>query len=135
MWFPCRDHPIHPDFTAMHFHNPPHQRQADAAALRVGIEFFEQTKNFPLMPRVNSDAVVTDKKHPFITFRFHSDLHQRRRLIPHELDRVVHQVLEDFNQPRTVSVKQGRFLRYLDLYTPRRDLPGHQVQSIFHDGL
>lgn len=52
----------------MHFNDPFDQRQAYTSPLTFGIQLVEQAEDFFMVARVNTFAVVADKKYPLFTF-------------------------------------------------------------------
>ena len=106
---------LHPDAAAVNFHDPLYQGQADARPFRLAIKLFEQVESLFLMPRINSDAVVPDIEDDLVTALLRSDLYERLWLIPHELDGIVDQVLENLDQARSISPEPNRCFRDFNL--------------------
>ena len=67
------------------------------------IKLLKQAEHPVAMARVNANAIVAHKKHRVRTPPFHARLDERLGLVPHELARVLHQILPDFHQARPVA--------------------------------
>ena len=92
----------------MHLDDSFHQRQADSRAIALRVELFEETENTLLVLGIDAHSVVGDTAQRFAVLVPDANVDPRRRLLPHELDGVLQQILEHLSQPMGIAKDGGQ---------------------------
>lgn len=113
----------------MYFDNAPRQCQPDARAFGLRVQFVEQAKHPLMILRIDPHAVILHKedRHACFVGAPCANGDMRRRLIAHELHRVVDLVLHDFDQARPITVDHRQRVGDLYLHAARYNASPHQL--------
>ena len=121
---------FHPDAAAVKFHDPPHQRQADAGALAARIQFVEQAENGFPEARLDAAAIVPHKKHGLARRLFRPDPdHGRAGVLP-KLECILDEVLQYLLQPLRVAIDRRQVALHGDLRPALLDGAGEQFHHL-----
>src|SRR5215471_14926207 len=107
-----------PDASAMHLDDALDQSQANPCSVTLRLQPFEEAKDLLVIPWINPHTVIMDIIDRFFLFLSTSNLDSRRRLHPHKLDGVVHEVLQHLQKPGAVSHDHRQVRRNMTC-TPR----------------
>ena len=100
----------------------------------LGVELLEEVEELGLVLRLDAHPLSRTKK-TVSPSSSAPDSTMRIRLIAHELDGVVQQILEDLHQAWAVAVREDRSSVGLHPRHPLSDFACHQVQGLLRDAL
>src|SRR5215510_4064560 len=86
----------------MHFDDALDQGQANPCPVPLQLQPFEEAKDLLVVPWINPHTVILYIVDRFFLFLSTSNLNPWSRLSPHKLDGVIHEVLQDLQEPGAV---------------------------------